>query len=299
MDHAYIEQNNIADLYVMGKLSPRQQGLFEQHFINCAECVELLEEIQTVWQALRVANPEEAIQPAIGFKSRLLSIFSRSNSRWQAISFGLAVLLLIVLPVGILIKEIRRLNRELDYIKSSYVPAPEQGQNQIGANSGGKEEYRVANQSLADQHQRGTEPSSKKQPRRIATPDHTGKLAQPQANIPIFVLSTVSRTGHRTPEPINEVIIDRSMKLVVFSVELETEQYERYRAVALTSDKQAFWRVNNLRPSRYGALTIGLSSKYFEEGNYLLVLEGLTREGQSVLVSSYPFRVIMKKPEKN
>lgn len=296
MNHVYIEENNMADLYVMGKLTPGQQALFEQHFINCTECVELLEEIRVVRQALQIASLEEVSRPTAGYKSGFLAIFSPANLWRRAIIFGFSLLLLAAIPVVFLVKEVRRLRHELSYVESNYVPAAEQA----GADSDGEKEAPALNQSPASQQPRNTDSPADKQPRRVAMLSRKDELARPQANTPIFVLSTVSRAGHRTFEPLTEVVIDRRIKMFVFSLELEAEQhYEMYRARILTSDKRAIWSINKLRPNRYGALTIGFDSNHFQEGNYLLALEGCTKEGQFVLVANCPFRVIIKKPKEN
>jgi predicted anti-sigma-YlaC factor YlaD len=43
MYHEYIEEHNIADRYLMGKLSAEEERLFEEHFLECQQCRNWLE----------------------------------------------------------------------------------------------------------------------------------------------------------------------------------------------------------------------------------------------------------------
>ena len=43
LDHATIEEEQIAERYVMGKLPPDEATLFEEHYLSCPECLDRLE----------------------------------------------------------------------------------------------------------------------------------------------------------------------------------------------------------------------------------------------------------------
>ncbi len=40
MDHRYIEQNSVADLYLDHALPPGQRAAFEAHLVDCQECTD-------------------------------------------------------------------------------------------------------------------------------------------------------------------------------------------------------------------------------------------------------------------
>jgi hypothetical protein len=40
MDHQYIEEHHIADRYLMRQLSAEERARFEEHFVDCAECLD-------------------------------------------------------------------------------------------------------------------------------------------------------------------------------------------------------------------------------------------------------------------
>jgi anti-sigma factor RsiW len=43
MEHSYIEDHNIAERYLSGKLSPEERMRFEEHFVDCTHCLDRLE----------------------------------------------------------------------------------------------------------------------------------------------------------------------------------------------------------------------------------------------------------------
>jgi Putative zinc-finger len=42
MDHQYIEEHNLADRYLTRQLSPDERARFEEHFVDCPECLDRL-----------------------------------------------------------------------------------------------------------------------------------------------------------------------------------------------------------------------------------------------------------------
>lgn len=64
MDHHYIEEQNIPDRYLLGKLSVEERERFEEHFINCRECLDRLEMTEDFLNALRVVAVEDAARGA-------------------------------------------------------------------------------------------------------------------------------------------------------------------------------------------------------------------------------------------
>ena len=60
MDHHYIEENNLVERYVLGRLPAQEQVRFEEHFAECGECLEQLELAGDLDTALRAAAAEDA-----------------------------------------------------------------------------------------------------------------------------------------------------------------------------------------------------------------------------------------------
>ena len=291
MDHNFIEEQNIADQYLMGKLSPSNQALFEQHFINCPECIDLLEEIRLVRNALRVADVEANVSKA-GSRLRLGAFFSQPRFWRQAAVVGALLLLLISVPAFLLLNKISRLQQELDDVKSAYTTSPPQSETPVTQDSNGAEQ-RASKQALEQQGTKNASTKTGKQLARAAMPEEARLLMQPHTNVPIFIFNAVRSSG--PPEGANNIIIDRSNRLLVLSLELEEElQYKSYRAIVSTINMKVIWEGSNLRPNQYNALTIGFSSNFFAEADYLLTLQGVGENGSFVPVANYPFHVIKK-----
>ena len=81
MDHAYIEKNHLTDRYVLGQLSEQETGDFEEHFLECQECQETLEQRTALRDGLRLVATEDAAKPArtplLGSFLHLLPAFPR------------------------------------------------------------------------------------------------------------------------------------------------------------------------------------------------------------------------------
>lgn len=56
MDHRQIEEEDIIDRYLIGKLHPELEGEFEEHFLACPECIGELESSRQTVSLLRDAH---------------------------------------------------------------------------------------------------------------------------------------------------------------------------------------------------------------------------------------------------
>jgi hypothetical protein len=64
MEHSYIEDHNIAERYLSGKLSPEERMRFEEHFVDCTQCLDRLEPIDDHRDGLKPTAAEEAFRRA-------------------------------------------------------------------------------------------------------------------------------------------------------------------------------------------------------------------------------------------
>ena len=60
MDHAYIESHGLIELYHQGALTPDEESRFEEHFVDCGECMEQLELARGLQRGLRSVAAEDA-----------------------------------------------------------------------------------------------------------------------------------------------------------------------------------------------------------------------------------------------
>jgi hypothetical protein len=263
MDHRYIDDRNIVDLYVIGKLSPREAARFEIHFINCEQCVRQLDATESMRLALKeagVARAARARRPAPAWLVNLRG--------WRSAAVVAALVALALVPSVLLFREVRALRAQLAARDALLAEAPPEDRTPPGP---------------AEIIPPATSPAGGREPPRSSQ--------RPQANQPLFVLSAM-RGGEANANP---VVIDRASQWVVLSVEIEGEaNYPSYRAT-LSTDRRTVWRDATLRPNRYRALTIGLPPSFLTAGNYVLTVEGLSAGGAATPVGNYLFSV-KKKP---
>jgi hypothetical protein len=293
MDHRYIEEQNIADRYLLDKLSAEERARFEEHFIGCDQCLTRLEVTDEFRRALQRVAAEDAARASRAAPPGFYGRVAQLDRGWRAAVLA-GVLVLIALPGALLMREIHHLRHDLDQAKTSSAGWQHQLEQERQTAGALKKELQEVTQEVAEQrHQPETQPPHESQAAHAT--GEAGGLARPQINTPIFVLSAVRGADPSRPEPENEIVLSASSPWIVFSLELEgASAYENYRAAIHTADHRRVWSQSGLRPNRYDALSISFPSQFFHAGNYLLTLEGLTPTGHSIPVANYPFRVIQK-----
>jgi anti-sigma factor RsiW len=82
MDHGYIEENNVADRYLMGKLSAEERARFEEHFVDCAQCLDRLETTEGIRAALRTVAAGKHSRPRPCIQAWMVSWVERLRRFW-------------------------------------------------------------------------------------------------------------------------------------------------------------------------------------------------------------------------
>jgi hypothetical protein len=108
-DHRALEEANIVERYLMGKLSTAEVEQFEAHYLDCDECLERLELTRRLYQGLREISAEEV--PRAVAQTTILAWFLRRGRAFQgAVVLGLFVLIL--LPWAWLLPQMSRMRGE-------------------------------------------------------------------------------------------------------------------------------------------------------------------------------------------
>ncbi len=287
MDHSYIDEHNIIARYGMGKLSSEECVSFEEHFVDCPQCQEQLETTQDFRQAFKTVAAEDAIKPQIATGSGWLAVFN-----WRPALVAVAACVVIfAVPTFFLIRELRLAQAELNQARAAAATS----------------QHPNAYEPLASAESAKPLP----EPRPTSSPRTGGATAvagntnasseqtsggQTAAGLPavasIFALVTVRGGDLNDSEPVNRVVISRSSQWVVLSVDRDDLQDLRnYRATLSDSHGRILWQEGNLAPVSSNALGISVPSNLLHDGDYLLTLEGRSREGSSAITRIYPFRV--------
>jgi len=254
MNHQYIEEQNVAERYLLSKLSADEETRFERHLIGCHECQTNLDTIGDFRQALKVAVVED-----IARVRKLTPIHRRRRTLLQVC----ALLLLTALLTIYFVNENRRMRRELKQAQTNLIEWQQRYHSQQQGAQKVTEELRDVERRLNEQ-QRQLESLVQRETR--------------MAHVPIFNLVTVRSIGITPTKSINQITIPHSSEWVVLSPELEDNpEVGFYHATLLTAQQQIIKQLFNLEPDSHGVLGLILPTNIFKTGNYRLELEGFTR----------------------
>jgi hypothetical protein len=291
MEHSYIEEHNIADRYLSGKLSPEEQMRFEEHFVDCTQCLDRLEPTDDLRAGLKTIAAEEALRARAGLQigvagvAGLLARAARlSRARRAALLTGL--ILAIALPMALLILEWSSARRELAQAKQTSSELQRK-----------YEEGEQAARDLVNEIQSRERQSSAQRDMLAAQleRERADRSRGLQSDIPVFALSLARSSDDDLSQPVNRINFSSSSKLIILLLELDPNpDIQSYRATISTADGQSIWSRSGLKLSSQDALALSLNTSLLKPNNYLLTLEGLTAQGRYAPVAKYTFRALIQ-----
>jgi len=262
MEHTYIEEHQIAECYLIGNLSAEERMRFEEHFVDCRECVARLETTRDLRAGLRMVAADEALH--VGLLAWIVRVF---RTRQAILLTGL--ILLIGLSTTLFIQEWRSDRRD--------------SANEKQAREG---------QSLARQEKLAPTLESR-QPTPDSTIPQSNKGEGTEAPKSIFALSVVRGVKPDLSQPTNRIRLSPSSGLIILLLESEPDsEIQSYRATISTPDGRHIWSRNNLQPTPQNRLGIRIDSSLLKPDNYLLTLDGLIPKEGYALIANYTFRVL-------
>jgi hypothetical protein len=297
MEHSYIEDRHIADRYLSGKLSIEERMRFEDHFVDCAECLDRLQAIDDFRAGLRAVAAEEALRLRaylMGGQAGALTWIARLVRRRQATLLA-TVILLAALPAALLIQEWRIARRESAQANQASLEWRRMyEESERAAQDLAKEaQTRERESSLRLERLSAQVESMRKSPDSPPRPSH--KAGEPQSETPVFALSVVRGEDADPSQPINRVTLPPQDKSIILLLELEPDPRLRSYHVAIsTTDGRSVWTRGGLKPNSNNALALSFNSSLFKPGDYLLTLEGITAQADRAPVTTYTFRALTR-----
>jgi anti-sigma factor RsiW len=297
MEHSYIEDHRIADRYLSGKLSIEERMRFEEHFVDCPECLDRLQTIDDFRAGLRAVAAEEATRlraylrvGRAGVLARIALLARRRQGPLLA-----AAILLFAAPMTLLIAEWMSARREL----AQAIQESSEWRRKC-------EESERAARDLAKEMQTRERESSLRLERLTAqfgrawnspdsAPTPSNKAAERQSETPVFALSVVRGGGADPSQPVNRIALPTQSKPIILWLELEPDpDLHSYRVAISTTDSRSIWTKDGLKPNSKNALTLSFNSSLFKPGDYLLTLEGITAQKGRTPVATYTFRALIR-----
>src|SRR5215510_1096717 len=295
MEHSYIEDHHIADRYLSGKLSIKERMRFEEHFVDCAECLDRLRTIDDFCAGLRTVAAEEATRLraylSVGQAGMLarIALFVRRR-QWPSVAVAI---LLIALPMALLIPDWRSARRELAQAKQEssewrrkYEESERAARDLAKEMQTRERESSLQLERLVPQFER-----MRKSPDSPRQPSH--KAAERRSETPVFALSVVRGGGADPSQPVNRITLPPQSKSIILLLELEPDpDLHSYRVAISTTDGRSVWTKGGLRPKSNNPLALSFNSSLFKPGDYLLTLEGINAQEGRTPVATYTFRAL-------
>jgi hypothetical protein len=268
MDHQTIDETHVVERYLLGQLSPQEAETFEDHYLDCPECLERLELSKRLRQGLLQVATEEAVRTAAVHRLGLLAALARlGRSRQLGLVLAAAVVVLL-LPAGLRRREVRRLDGELAETRARAAHEPP-------ANPANPAELEAARQALAAEQARAARERTELQQKSEQLSAELAKARQPQVNTPIYSLSP-ERSGPGEGEPSNRIASGPPAGWIVLSLDLGSPSSgspnQSFRAT-LRRGATVVWQGGGLQPDPQGSLVLSLPASLLAPGDYSMTVE--------------------------
>src|SRR5215510_998841 len=295
MDHPFIEEHNIPYLYLLGKLPAEEQEHFEEHFIVCLECINRLETTENFINSLKTIPTEEILRPHVYVQAGILAWLARLSRKRQAILLSITILLLVALPAALFVAEMRRVRGELDQVKSAYMDTQRQVEEKRQTVQKLEKELQETQQKSAEQRQHLETELERERQESARLADGANRQERLHSIATVFSLITPRSADPTQPSPKNVIVISRPSQLIVLSPEFDPDpDIQTYRGAITTDNNRPIWRGDKLQLNLKGTIELGFSARLFRSSDYLFTLEGLTKQGNYIPISKYPFTVTIK-----
>ena len=251
MDHAYIEEHNLIERYALGRLSPKQQMDFEEHFATCPECLEGVELVQDLDSALRTVAAEDGAlanvadvdstpsrstiesEPAADSRptdnrGKILP-WPRRYRSFQPLAAA-AVLVLALLPSAWLASRNRGLSGELE------------------------------------------------------------RLRLPRANVPAVVLDTLRDAAAAGQAPVLELVAGEPWLTLALEVG-DDPGIAAFDVVLEDAANRQVWQAEGLAPTPWGVLSLTFPADQVPAGSYRLRVTARDDRGREEPIGTFPFEV--------
>jgi hypothetical protein len=238
MEHHDAVEHDLASRYLSGTLAPDDRDEFEEHYLDCPECLDALESAEGLRRGLRT----------VAAKDRLNAGIQPVEPAWRsrgAIMAAAGVAAAVVIAVGgVDLIRTRREVARLSSVATDLTGQSDRAQSIINTLS-----HRV------DQ---------------LESAPRTGAAGQSSA--PVFALTTVRGGG--TPAPPNRVLLSGVADWIVLSLELDDPDVSgSFRATLRDGKRRERWRDDRLTASSSGMLGIALRAAVLDEGDFTLEVD--------------------------
>lgn len=290
MNHDYVKEFNLIDQYVLGKLATDEAEEFEDHFIECPECVEQLNITRSFIQDLKGLAIQETL---------LAGNRPAPTTRWWQLQLvplrsWAVIACCCILAAGVFaffaIRRLAQIEAELRQTKEDASAIRQQYQRGLETAAESEKQHQQDRQQLAQQ----LDELEQKLKTEGATKQTSVRGSNvPEVNFPIYALVSLARG--QAPAPV-EIALPASSSRFALSIPLEDRKdFSAYRVKILDHRGGTVLNQGGFKPDTYHTLSLSLSSNFLIPGTYDLRVEGLTLPNKWDTVGSYPFRITKRR----
>lgn len=257
MTHAEIDERQIPELYLMGKLPPEDAAGFEEHYLHCQECLDRLELAESLERGFKRAAGQDAARVAATRQLAVLAWLSRLGRSRQLAALAMTVLVVAVVPGLLGLREVRERERELSETRTALEQERERS-----ARAAFEAESKAGSEAAAETRRLQAELDRASQARATAE-QQLAEALKPQTNVPISFLDSVRGEGEPPGVP-----LPKTPGWLVFSLTVDSPLQPSYRAVLRDAKGREVWSDEGLKPDGNESLNVSLPSTLFAPGDY-------------------------------
>jgi hypothetical protein len=285
MNHDQIEQFDIVHRYLMGKLSGEEVEQFEEHLIDCPQCVEKLQTIRNFRQGLRAYIMQEAGNAdKVPFFLRLFS-----TKTWAIVGGSLLAASAILLLFAF--SHIRHLQKAEAAARQTVADLQRQYNEQRQQATSSDQQHQETETYLREQLQQRETELQRAHQQSTASTNGILASAQPETNLQIRALSA-ERAGGQNAEEIPKFTQSRSSKNFYVLIPLEGASAKAVYSATVFANQRLIKKITELEPDGDNQLSFKLDSRDFPAGEYRVEVKSEPKQTRSGIFGNYPFRVI-------
>lgn len=273
------KEHDLVDAYVRGELSSGERDRFVSHYLASPLRREKANFARVFHEKIQQERAAPVQQESLVTRISKLFAVPRFSLQW---GFAAATLL-ILLAGGYLMMSNLRLRDEIRQTQAGHSALQQRAQQLQSrltqqSSSENKEEVARLQQELADLKLQIAE-STKNEP-----------VRQPEVKLIALNLSPQMRGISRIPL----LTIPGGTDFVAMTLEMETNEFSAYQVrVKNPANGQSIWQSARMKPEgRSDSILVAVPAGILYSQNYIVELFGVSRNGDSEIISSYPFRVV-------
>jgi hypothetical protein len=285
VDHNEIDEQQVIERFLAGRLPPAEAARFEEHSLACPECLDRLEAADALRRSLRAVAAEEVAAGVV--RATLLARITRSRAAPWALGFLLVAALL---PSIYWARENERLEAELGNARAANAASANRPAERVAPAAAPAEIAALRAQIAAGERQAEAD---RREREKLAA--DLARAQSPRINLAVVPLSPERSAPIRGTSPSTRLALAPGMEWVVLALELDPSNRSTYRATLDGPGGATLWRGSGLVPDAEGTLHVALPAALLPTGDLALRIEGLAPQAKPVLVASFSFRVVRPK----